>query len=322
MKKGEEKMAWSWRKKKIEKVEKNKAVEAPKTVEIIEAPWEGESLRVQGMLFEMEGKDAELEHAKVEREGRKEYYDAKAVAMKLEEKNNSKMYIFPSFGGAEGQWYKIGGKSALFYKYLAGPRMGRKEVKIRKDTDLRMRFKHGVVAVHWGERFIRAAEKAGYRTKTMEYGIIVVDLDKKFTVKEIKEMAEQEKKDKEKLQTMIMPKENMPDFYARIRELARILVPKVKTMHPAYRETFGMDLLDTTAELFRVYFRVANGTETKGDGKRMLLASLDNMTGMVALADEVELFDLITRTRFGEHLVDIRAAIERNFREKENGEGN
>lgn len=276
---------------------------------------------VQGILFEAEAKEPLAEQAKADSEERREYYNGKAIALKLEEKNNSKLYVFPSLNGKEDEWYKMGGKSALFYKYLVGPRMGRSP-KIRKDNDLRLRFRHGVAAIHWGNRFMNRASEIGYEVKRMEYGIIVVDLGKKFSVKEIKDMVEKEKDDKDKLPTMIKPKENMPDLYAKIRELARLLVPKVKTMHMAYRETFGNDLLDATADLFKIYFRVANGRIEKEAGKMALLERADDLTALVALTDEIELFDAVTRTRFGEYLVDIKLAIERNFKKGEKNEKN
>ena len=271
-----------------------------------------EVMMVQGLLFDAQEKDPENEGSKADSRRRKEYYNAKAVALKLEEKNNSKLYVFPSLGGEEGEWYKMGGHSALFYKYLVGPRMGRKP-KIRKDGDLRLRFKNGLAAVHWGNDFIEAVRKVGYDVKTIEYGIIVVNVGKKFTVREIKDMIAQEKEDREKLAMIIMPKENMPHLYAKIRELARLLVPKVKKMHAAYRETFGNDLLVATADLFKMYFRVANGQMSKPEGGARMLEKVDDLTALVALSDEIELFDVVTRTRFGEYLVDIRAAIEKNF---------
>lgn len=278
-----------------------------------------EVMIVQGLLFDAQEKDPENEKSKAEPMERKEYYDGKAVALKLEEKNNSKLYLFPSLGGEEGEWYKMGGHSALFYKYLVGPRMGRRP-KIRKDNDLRLRFKYGLAAVHWGNNFVEAAKKMGYDVRTMEYGIIVVDLGKKFTMREVKDMAMREKEDKEKLATMIMPKENMPNLYVKMRELARLLVPKVKKMHAAYRETFGNDLLVAMADLFKIYFRVANGRVNKSVAKRQLLERVDDLTALVALIDEMELFDVITRTRFGEYLVDMRVVIEKNFKEKEEDE--
>lgn len=279
-----------------------------------------QTIELQQVLFESEYKDENAERRKVEEDVIKRYYDTKTVVMKLEEKNNVRVYAFPSLNGKDDEWYKIGGKSALYYKYFLGPRMGRKSVKIHKDTDARVRFRHGTSSVHFGDKFIEAAAKVGYKAMRTKMGIIVVDLEKPFSVQEIKAMAETEKEDGEKLQLMLEPAENMPSLYAKIRELAIVITPKIQKMNAVYREVYGNNFLKITADLFQIYFRVANGREDKETGKNLLLKKVDDMTGMIALVDEIELFDQATRTRFGDRLVDVRLAIKNNFPEEKDGD--
>ncbi|MBR2998462.1 hypothetical protein IKF34_01640 [Candidatus Saccharibacteria bacterium] len=93
----------------------------------------------------------------------KQYFKTKQIAKIMEEDNNSKLIIFPSVEtkGEKDEWLKIGGNSALFYKYLIAPRLGKKPPTIRPDTDLKHRFKDGIISVHWKNTFLNNLSKIG-----------------------------------------------------------------------------------------------------------------------------------------------------------------
>lgn len=266
---------------------------------------------MQQALFEAEGKDENLDHIKIEDDSKKHYYEVKGAVIVLEEKNNDRVYLFPSSTGAKGEWYRVGGRSALFYKYFLGPRMGRRDIRIRKDTDTRMVFRHGVAAVHQGDRFMRSVEKLGYEVRENRLGVIVVELEKTFTAAEIKNMGETARSELEQVQLMLTPAKSMPGLYAKMRGLARALTPKVKKLHPAYRETLGNKMLDATAELFVTYFRVANGVQDESAGGKELMMGVNRLAGLLAMVDEIELFDPVTRTRFGEWIIEIKEEVEK-----------
>lgn len=250
-----------------------------------------------------------------EKEVRKKYYDGKLIALTLEKQNRNRLILFPSISKQEGEWYKMGGNSALFYLYYIAPRT-KKNPKIRQDTDIKYRFRDGVIMVHWGEGFIDRVEKLGLKVEKIDYGLIVVQLDKEFTVAEIKELRERVANEKKRFYEMVMPKENLPDVYGLIRKLAQILVPKVKRLDAAYRGIFGERLLNMVMDIYEGYYRVANGMMTKAEGYQVLRGKVEDMSGMIMLADEVEWFDFTTRTRVGETLVDLKAVLERRLLEK------
>ena len=78
------------------------------------------------------------------------YFEQKQLALILEKSNDSKLILFPSVStrGAKDEWLKLGGNSALFYKYLIAPRLGKKSPTIRPDTDTNHRFKNGIISIH------------------------------------------------------------------------------------------------------------------------------------------------------------------------------
>lgn len=264
---------------------------------------------LRGILIEEQAKEDIGGKTKEMRAKRKKYFDGKIVARKLEENNYGRIILFPSRDGEdEDEWYKVGGNSVLFYKYYMGPRMGRKPV-IRDDTDMQYRFKNGIAIVHWGEKFMEDVRRIGLVVQRSEFGLIIADLDKKFSPKEAEEMQNREKNDKAKVQKMIIPKENFPDIYGLIRNLAQILPPKVKKMDGAYREVFGNSLLTAVAELYKIYFKMGNGRIEKSIALGGMLMQMDNVAAILAIADENKLFDLVTRVRIGETLVDLKNTL-------------
>lgn len=268
---------------------------------------------LKGILLEAQaGKELD-EEDKQNTERYRQYYNAKVIALTLEDKNRSRLILFPSVSGMDDEWYKMGGQSALFYKYVVGPRLKKKPI-IRKDTDIRHRFKHGIVTVHWGKKFISDVATIGLKAKRIDYGIIIVEMEREYTANEIMEMHKIERESADKVKKMIMPVNNYPDMYALMRQLVQILLPKIKKMDSVYREIFGTAMLDALMKLIKTYFRMANGRMNTEVAREEMLGRVDDMTGLLAIMDEGQLLDLVTRTRVGETLVEIKMAVLRRLK--------
>ena len=125
---------------------------------------------LSGILLESQSGKEMDEGDKLNDERYREYYNGKVIALALEDKNNSRLILYPSLSGTKDEWYKMGGNSALFYKYIVGPRLKKKPV-IRKDNDLRHRFKHGIVAIHWGDKFMKDVALLGILNYTAQLPI-------------------------------------------------------------------------------------------------------------------------------------------------------
>ena len=86
----------------------------------------------------------------------KDYYEAKCYVLSREKENKRFVFLYPSMGKESDGWYKVGGKSLIFYKNLLAPRLGR-EAKIRDDTDRVHRFKNGIASIRWGNKLMEEA---------------------------------------------------------------------------------------------------------------------------------------------------------------------
>ena len=162
----------------------------------------------------------------------KEYYDCKQVALTLEKMNNSRIIVFPSVAskGDKDEWFKIAGNSVYFYKYYVAPRLKRrKPPTVHPDTDMRCRSRNGVIFLHWKENILKTMEGLGYEMKE-ESGVMIFELDYKFSFDEIKALKKREKEDLEALNDLFRPKKVFPDLYGIILELSKTIPVKAKRL--------------------------------------------------------------------------------------------
>lgn len=255
------------------------------------------------------------EEDKLHNERYRRYYDAKIVAMKLEQVNNSKLILFPSVTeGEQEEWYKMGGNSALFYKNVIGPRMGRKNIKIRQDNDMNHRFSGGITSVHWKRKFIENMVKLGYeKFEENELGMLFFDLETKFTKNEIEGFREREKKDKDRINQMIVPKNLYPDLYGLFLQLAKLLPPKIKRMHPAYREMFQGEFIVNLMAISKNYTKMANGEIAKTSALGGITEAADNLLALLAIIAENGLFGVAECAKIGEIIMDAKMTAKRHL---------
>ncbi len=270
-------------------------------------------------IIQEEGANQQFtEEDKTNNEKYRKYYDAKIVAMKLEQVNDSKLILFPSLNeGNEQEWYKMGGNSALFYKNVIGPRMGRKDIKIRKDSDMNHRFTGGVTSVHWKQKFIEKMIQLGYeRFEENELGILFFDLETKFSPNEIEGFREQEKRNKARVNQMVLPKNAYPELYGLFLQLARLLPPKIKRLHPAYRDMFQTEFITNLIKISKNYTRMANGEVGKSIALDGIVDASNSLLALLIIIAENGLFGIAECAKIGEILVDLKATAERCLMEK------
>lgn len=239
----------------------------------------------------------------------KDYYAAKCYVLSLEKDNRRYIFLYPSMGKETDGWYKVGGKSLIFYKNLLAPRLGR-EAKIRDDTDRAHRFKNGIASIRWGNKLMEEAESLGYSATRTKFGVIEIDLLKDFADSEIKGMLGVVLDERNRVKKLVKPKENYPDLMMAMNKLTQVLPSKIKKLDATYREIWGEELLLPMVELNKIYFRFANGRMEKRDAKAEMLERTDDISAMIYMMDECGMLNITARTRLGENVVDIRRRIE------------
>ena len=237
------------------------------------------------------------------------YYEAKCLVLAKEKDNHRYVYLYPSVGGEKDGWYKVGGRSLLFYKNLLASRLGR-EAKIRDDTDKVHRFYNGIASVRWGDKLMIEAEGLGYKASRIEYDVIVIDLKRDYSDAEIKTMMGVIRAERDRVKKMVRPKANYPEIMMAMNKLIQVLPSKVKKLDKSYREVWGKELLEPMTEMLKIYFRFANGRMEKRDAKLEILERTDDLMAMIYMMDESGMLDITARTRLGENVIAIRKEVE------------
>ena len=242
------------------------------------------------------------------------YFTTKQIAKTLEITNNSRIIAFPSVPSKNGkiEWYKIGGNSAYFYKYIVAPRLNKKPPTIHPDTDLNHRFKDGVIAINNHQAFIDNLAKLGYEYR-LESGLIIFNLNHAFSVNEIKSLKDREHEDKARLNQLFRPQNSKPEIYRLIIELSRTVPTKAKNLKRGFHEDFAPELNHAVIELCKVYHRYANGRINTLNAKTLLLGFLDDLTAVLSILSENNCLSIADQIRLGKLTSDLKNNINRSF---------
>ena len=247
--------------------------------------------------------------------------------MLLEKTNLTRIIAFPSVTKKQPQasqhhkenqqeqqpeWYKLGGNSAYFYKYFIAPRLHKKPVTIRPDTDLNHRFKYGIVSIHWIDNFIKRMSSLGYTFKE-ESGLYIFDLNHTFTYREVEALKKQEQKDIQQANALLRPKHPEPSLYGIILELDKIIPAKAKKLKKGFHHDFAPELNHHLIAINKYYHGYANGNIDKPTAKSHLKTALDDLGSTLVILAENNCLDITSRLRIGRLLNDLNNSIERSL---------
>ena len=247
-----------------------------------------------------------------------EYFKLKQIAMSLEKVNNSRFIAFPSVAtkGKKDEWWKAGGNSAYIYKYYIRPQMHKTPPVIHPDTDLRHRFKDGYVSLHFKDTLINNMKKLGYKARE-ESGILIFELDRTFTMSELKSYRKAEQKDRDALNQVFKPSQAHPDMYGIIIELARVIPVKASNMKVSFRPYFAPELNKSVATLIKTYHRYANGHISKNDAYKIISTTVDDLDAILMLLSENDCLGATSQLRIGRLLADFKTNLKRNFKNEQ-----
>lgn len=279
------------------------------------------SVDLKEVLKQQEADDKVDVPEKKDTEEEKRYYSAKVVVKELERRNNSKLFLIGSLNGEKGEWYKMFGNSALFYTYDIGIRLGKKP-RMRMDSDWRERFKGGFVSVRWIDKFIETMKEHGYShyEYNEELEIYIFGLNKKYTTEEVKELRQQAGNEKDVFNQTVRPRNDYPEVWYNMLQLAAIIPPKVKRMRPEYREMLGYAIVDDLRQIFALYTNMANGVISRTEGKAAMLEAVNNMLAGITIISEVEQMEVKDVAKIGDTVAALKAAIKTKVKENKRGE--
>lgn len=160
----------------------------------------------------------------------------KAEIFPLEKNNYSHLYVFKSTDG----WYKMGGHSALFFKYRIAPRLKIK-CELRTDRDFYYTFKDGIIPVKDPTTLEAKLKKLRVFKKGVELGYMVFDLLEVVSEDQIKEMRNFEKEKYREINKIIDPNVVLVKTLGMARMVQKDVFEQCRKLDEATRGLMGRD---------------------------------------------------------------------------------
>lgn len=197
-------------------------------------------------------KSASVEKLKAMRAEHTMAAEVKKKVFEFEKRNRSRIVVFASTGG----WYKIGGRSALFYYYDVAPRLG-ETPKLQSDRDFYSRFENGVISIRDLEKLSKKLSILGI-TMDKDHSsakMIVYNLSKAYTEEDIARLQDVEQVKHEEYNKIIGLKDAWPKYYTILRQTFKRVYEFVRKSDTTMRDAVGVKMVDNMAEAIELYYK-------------------------------------------------------------------
>jgi len=229
-----------------------------------------------------------------ERELAKTY---KLRVFKLEKENYKHIYVFKSMDG----WWKVGGHSALFLKYLVGPRI-KKKFEIRTDRDFYYSFRDGIIPIKDIDVFEKSLKPLRIFKKGIEPGHIVFDLLGEISPEQIKSIRNIEKEQLNELNKIINPKELLVRTLPQARVIQKAIFEMRRKLDAQTRQLIGRDTTYIALRIMDNILYACRGTLAKDKVKTLILNDIVLLNTRVALLIDGNKIELNNGIKILKHL--------------------
>ena len=265
-----------------------------------------------------------LEEKQARGEEKKEQYQiynkTKAHATLLEYQNNNKIIVFPS---VDAPWYKMGGRSALFYAYdIAYRACGKKDLPaVRHDTDHAHRFTDGIVFIKDINVLIKRLGDIGIvKYRVLKDGIYVFYLNKEYSDAEIKGFKETKYRKGEELYNMVAVKRVYPEIHGIIAKLVQMVFPKSKKLPTFYQNSIGIWITEAVKEINKAYFEITNSRGEIKEHFKVIVEKCNEILVYLTMIKEIDAWSPLELIQVGGMVVDLKSAIKRLATKKSTAE--
>lgn len=262
-----------------------------------------------------------LDERQKESEKRREKYSnytkVKAHATLMEESNDDKIIVFPS---VDAPWYKIGGRSALFYAYDVAIRACAKKSlpAVRHDTDNVHRFKDGIVFIKDIDKLVERLAKIGITEhEVLKDGIYIFPLPQAYTKDQIKAFRETKYRKGSELNDMVAAKRVYPEMRGIITGLIRTILPKSKKLPSLYQECLGAPMVAALSNINSAYFELANGRGELKEHFKNIVTECNKILATLTIISEVEAWSPVDLIHAGALVTDLKMSVMKAIKKNE-----
>lgn len=253
-------------------------------------------------------KDARAEIKSLQSVLNKLYAEYKHKLMTLEKNNKDRLMFLRSTKG----FYKLFGNSLYFYAFNIAPKLNI-NVKVFSDGDYEDKSEAGVVSVknlNETEKQLLKLKIKRVESRDKTGNIVIYKLPWSYTDDVIKKYIEQNTYELGKYNHVIVAENTIPVLYLNLNELLKISYENVRRLEPVARDTLGNFIVNTVAEMIRIYIEMANGRIDEMTGLKNIRLRLNKTKSQVKILADLKLWNAKTYARVGECLIKIQDIVE------------
>ncbi|MBQ3280175.1 hypothetical protein IJG92_00740 [Candidatus Saccharibacteria bacterium] len=252
-----------------------------------------------------------------------EYEKRKKVVFEIEKRNMDYLVLFLASDGVldenrEGgehdatNYYVMGGNSALIYVSDIAGKIGRNS-KLHSDDDASpIKFKTGIAKIKGLKKFTEALGGIGIERQLTKSGdeIAYFKLKKAYDKKELKTAVKKLKAMREENNALLYGEVLHPTLHKLILQLRVMLYRKIKATNAEYRVMMGQPMAELLFELNKHYVEMVRGVIDDREGLVRMRITMDRISDMVAMMQELDLWDVLFVVRTAETIVKIQKNID------------
>lgn len=252
-----------------------------------------------------------------------DYERRKKVVFEIEKRNSDYLVLFLASDGVlnenkEGgendktNYYVLGGNSALIYVSEIAGKIGR-NAKLHSDDDVSpIKFKTGIAKIKGLQKFTEALGGIGVIRQPTKSGdeIVYFKLKKAYDKKELKAAVKKLKAMRDENNALLYGEVLHPTLHKLVLQLRVMLFRKIKATNAEYRVMLGQPMAELLLELNKYYAEMVRGAVDEKEGLMKMRLAVDRISDIVAMMQELELWDVLFVVRVAELIVKIQKDID------------
>ena len=250
------------------------------------------------------------EHQKLKSNLTKLYNDNKKFITEFEKTN----YQYLALMKSTNNFYKFFDHSALFYAHHIAPKLNL-TAHLRPDGDFAHKSAIGFVSIREPAKITEALKTLNIKplkTRDQTGNFLLFKLPWTFTEDQLTEMIEANHFKMQNFNHIVMVDNIIPVLFLQLEELLKAIYENVRGMGgPVERETFGYELIKSTAKMNHLYLDLTNGQTSKATCLKNLKIELSFVKYQTKLIADLKIWSPKTSARIAEIIIKIQDIIDR-----------
>lgn len=218
----------------------------------------------------------------------REYNDRKIKVMEREKTNDRMVILFRD----NGDWWKIVGRSVIYYTRIIVPRIRGKDVQVWNDDDFVAQSKEGEIRVPNLEKFFEEVERIGYKVEKPNEDYAYVKLNNKITEEELNRLRKENEHIWGMTEKILQPVVMWPTLKAESIILLRMIWEQTRKMDAPQRALLGDALAKQMIDVVLCINNAAHGFCSPKEALECMKEHMGRVDGYMLIVVNLRLFNV------------------------------